>query len=106
MFIHVDFCVIPLGTTPSFGEYIAECHRILRARGLSFQLHAYGTNIEGEWDEVMAAIKDCHERLHAMGVPRIHTQLKVGSRTDRSQSLQDKIDSVQQHLQDDDRAPN
>ncbi|MDX1505995.1 MAG: thiamine-binding protein [Spongiibacter sp.] len=44
--------------------------------------------------------------MHAMGAPRIHTQLKIGSRTDRSQSLQDKIDSVQQHLQDDDRAPN
>lgn len=98
MHIHVDFCVIPLGTTPSFGEYIAECLQVLDSYGLSYQLHAYGTNIEGEWDEVMAAIKACHVRLHGMGAPRIHTQLKIGSRTDRSQTLQDKIDSAQHQL--------
>ena len=57
-------------------------------------MHAYGTNVEGEWDEVFAAVKRCHEVVHEMGAPRISTSLKVGTRCDREQAIQDKNDSV------------
>jgi uncharacterized protein (TIGR00106 family) len=57
-------------------------------------MHAYGTNVEGEWDDVMAAVKQCHEKLHDMGAPRISSSMKMGTRTDRVQTMQDKIDSV------------
>ena len=56
--------------------------------------HANGTNVEGEWEEVMAAIRACHEALHAMGVPRIHTDIKLGTRVDRDQHMADKTASV------------
>ena len=98
MNVHADICLIPIGVGISVGKYIAECQRVLREAGLEHRLHAYGTNIEGDWDEVMAAIKRCHERVHAMGSPRISTSLKLGTRTDRSQTLQDKIDSVESKL--------
>ena len=52
-------------------------------------------SIEGEWDEVFAAVKKCHERVHEMGAPRISSTLRVGTRTDREQSMDDKIKSVQ-----------
>ncbi len=94
MKVIVDLCVVPLGVGVSVSKYIAECQQVLRDAGLAHQLHAYGTNIEGEWDDVFAAIKLCHERVHAMGAPRITTSIKVGTRTDREQSMQDKIDSV------------
>ena len=98
MKVHADLCVIPIGVGVSVGEYVAECQRVLEEAGLEHQMHAYGTNIEGEWDDVMAAVKHCHERVHARGAPRITTSLKLGTRTDREQSLQDKIDSVQSKL--------
>jgi uncharacterized protein (TIGR00106 family) len=66
--------------------------------GLQTKLHAYGTNIEGEWDAVFAAIKRCHEVVHAMGAPRISTTIKLGTRVDRKQSMQDKLDSVHAKL--------
>lgn len=66
--------------------------------GLKISLHSYGTNIEGEWDDVFAAIKCCHEKVHAMGAPRITTTIKLGTRTDRDQSMEDKIDSVKSKL--------
>ena len=94
----IDFCLVPLGVGVSVSPYIAECQRILQASGLSHSMHAYGTNVEGEWDAVMAVLKTCHEKIHALGAPRIHTTVKLGTRTDRSQSLQDKVDSVQQKL--------
>lgn len=98
MKVIVDFCVIPLGVELSLSPYIAECQRILTDAGLSHELHAYGTNIEGEWDAVMAAIKRCHTRIHEMGAPRISTTLKLGTRTDRDESIESKVQSVQQQL--------
>jgi uncharacterized protein (TIGR00106 family) len=93
-----EFTIIPIGVGVSLSKYVAICEQVLLASGLSYELHANGTNIEGEWDEVMQAIKTCHERLHEMGVPRIASQIKIGTRTDRKQSMQDKLESVKSKL--------
>jgi uncharacterized protein (TIGR00106 family) len=71
---------------------------VLQEAGLKNQLHAYGTNIEGEWDLVMAAVKRCHERIHAMGAPRITTTIKLGTRVDKEQTMADKVTSVETKL--------
>lgn len=94
MKVIVDFCIVPLGVGVSVSRYIAECQKVLEEAGLTTRLHAYGTNIEGEWDEVFAAIKRCHEVVHGMGAPRIHTNIKCGTRTDRPQSMDEKVESV------------
>ncbi|GAB5405647.1 MAG: MTH1187 family thiamine-binding protein [Aureliella sp.] len=94
MNVIIDLCVVPMGVGVSVSKYVAECQKVLQEAGLQHQLHAYGTNIEGEWDAVFAAVKKCHERVHAMGAPRITTSIKVGTRTDRQQSMQEKIESV------------
>jgi uncharacterized protein (TIGR00106 family) len=100
MNVVVDLCVIPIGVGVSLSEYIAECERVLQKSGLSFELHPYGTNIEGDWDAVFAAVKECHRRVHDMGAPRIATTLKVGTRIDREQSMADKVRSVEEKLRD------
>ena len=94
MFVIVDLCVVPLGVGTSVSREVAECQRVLDEAGLTHTMHAYGTNIEGEWDAVFAAIKRCHERVHELGAPRITTTIKVGTRTDRHQSMADKLASV------------
>ena len=98
MQVILDLCVVPLGVGVSVSRYVAECHRVLQEAGLKHQLHAYGTNIEGEWDEVMAAVKHCHERVHQMGAPRITTTIKLGTRVDRVQTMADKVTSVKTKL--------
>ena len=98
MKVIVDFCLVPIGVGVSVSKYIAECEIILKDAGLKTQLHAYGTNIEGEWDDVFGAVKRCHERVHEMGAPRITTTIKVGTRTDRVQTMDDKVKSVQEKL--------
>ncbi len=98
MHIIVDLCVIPLGVGLSLSPYVAACERVLREAGLKTHLHAYGTNIEGEWDAVFAAVRRCHEVLHGMGAPRIATTLRVGTRTDRPQTMEDKVRSVEEKL--------
>jgi uncharacterized protein (TIGR00106 family) len=98
MKVIADLCVVPIGVGVSVSEHVAACERVLKEAGLKINLHAYGTNIEGEWDDVFAAIKRCHEVVHEMGSPRISTTLKVGTRVDREQTMQDKIDSVKEKM--------
>ncbi len=98
MVVIADLCIVPLGTGLSVSPYIAACERVLKDAGLKTHLHAYGTNIEGEWDVVFAAIKRCHETVHGMGAPRITSTLKFGTRTDRAQTMEDKVRSVEEKL--------
>jgi uncharacterized protein (TIGR00106 family) len=98
MKVLVDLCIVPIGVGVSLSTYIVECEKVLKAAGLKTALHSYGTNIEGEWDDVFAAIKRCHERVHDIGAPRITTTIKLGTRTDRDQTMEDKIDSVMSKL--------
>lgn len=98
MNVIIDLCVVPLGVGLSVSKYVAVCHEIITGAGLKSNLHAYGTNIEGDWDTVFKAVKDCHEKIHDMGAPRITTTIKLGTRTDRSQGMEDKIKSVKEKL--------
>jgi uncharacterized protein (TIGR00106 family) len=94
MNVIVDLCVVPMGVGVSVSRYVAACQRVLSEAGLNHHLHAYGTNIEGRWDEVFGAIRRCHEVIHEMGAPRITTTIKLGTRVDRLQTMDDKIRSV------------
>jgi uncharacterized protein (TIGR00106 family) len=98
MKVIADLCVVPIGIGVSVSQEVAICERILAAAGLKTHLHAYGTNIEGDWDRVFAAVKQCHEALHAAGVPRISTSMRFGTRTDRDQTMEDKVRSVEEKL--------
>ena len=95
MKVLADLCIVPIGVGVSVSEYIAACQRVLKEAGLKHVMHMYGTNIEGEWDEVMAAVKKCHEVVHQMGVPRISTTIRLGTRIDKIQTMEDKIKSVE-----------
>jgi uncharacterized protein (TIGR00106 family) len=98
MKVILEFTLVPLGVGVSLSKYVAVCERILAEAGLNYTLHANGTNVEGEWDQVFGAIRSCHEEIHAMGAPRIHTEIKFGTRTDKPQSMADKIASVESKL--------
>lgn len=98
MKVLVDLSVVPLGVGVSLSKYVAACEKVLKAARLKTALHGYGTNIEGEWDEVFAAVKRCHEVVHEMGAPRVTTTMRVGTRTDRAQTLEDKVRSVEEKL--------
>lgn len=100
LMVIIDLCVVPIGVGTSVSEHIAACQRVLDEAGLEHELHPYGTTVQGEWDAVFAAVKACHEAVHAMGAPRIHTNLKVGTRTDRRQTMSDKVESVRTKLDD------
>jgi uncharacterized protein (TIGR00106 family) len=93
-----EFTVIPIGVGVSLSKYVAACEGILSQTGLKTELHSNGTNLQGDWDAVFLAIKQCHEEVHRLGAPRIFTTIHVGTRTDRKQTMAEKVQSVRQKL--------
>ena len=100
MRVSVDVCVVPMGVGASVSADVARCVKILQRHGLHPRPHPFGTAVEGEWDAVFRAIRACHEALHAAGVPRLMTTLKVGTRVDKPQSLDDKMRALADRLSD------
>ncbi len=98
MKVIVDICVVPNTGRTSVREEVALAHRILAETGLPVMLHGYGTNIEGDYDTIFAALKRVHEELHARGAVRISTNLRLGSRIDKEQGIEDKLSAVRGQL--------
>jgi uncharacterized protein (TIGR00106 family) len=98
MNVTIDVAIIPIGVGVSLSKYVAACERVFADAGLTTRLHANGTNVEGEWDTVFAAVKRCHEVVHGMGAPRVSATIRVGTRVDRPQTLDDKVRSVEEKL--------
>jgi len=95
MKVIAELTLVPIGAGVSLSPFVAACGEVLRAAGVKSELHANGTNLEGEWDAVLAAVRRCHEEVHRMGAPRIFSTLKINTRTDRDQTMAEKIASVE-----------
>ncbi|KAJ9158436.1 hypothetical protein NKR19_g3290 [Coniochaeta hoffmannii] len=99
---YADFCLIPVGTgTLSVAKEVAEVQRLLKASGLKYTMHSAGTTVEGSWDDVFRVIGQAHSLVHQTGVVRIQTSMRVGTRTDKNQTAEDKVKRVQDLLKKD-----
>ncbi|UCF40713.1 MAG: MTH1187 family thiamine-binding protein [Gemmatimonadota bacterium] len=83
--------VIPIGAGVSVRAEVKRAHRLLEDAGLNAQLHSNGTNLEGELEDIFAAIVKVHETLHAEGTVRLSTHIKIGTRTDKDPTLAGKL---------------
>ena len=79
--------VIPIGAGVSVREQVRRAHELIKSSGLTVELHAYGTNVEGELETILETVRKVHETLHADGVVRLSTFLKLGTRTDKEPTL-------------------
>lgn len=98
MHVILSFTLVPVDVGLSISKYVAEAENILSRSGLSYTLHANGTNVEGDWDKVMSTIKQCQEKIHDMGAKRIFTTIQLGTRTDKAQNMNEKVKSVEDKL--------
>ena len=91
------FSVTPLGADDSVGDLVADAVRIVRDSGLPNDTNAMFTNIEGEWDEVMAVIHQCVEAVAARA-PRVSVVIKIDHRPGIDSAMRKKVESIEQHL--------
>ncbi|ORY69788.1 YkoF-like protein [Pseudomassariella vexata] len=96
---YADFCLIPVGTANvSVAAEVAEVQKLLKASGIMYTMHSAGTTVEGSWDEVFKVIGQAHSLVHEKGVLRVQSSMRVGTRTDKKQSAQDKVKRVEDLL--------
>jgi uncharacterized protein (TIGR00106 family) len=95
------FSISPLGggadTEGSVGAAVAEAIRLVRASGLPNETNAMFTNVEGDWDEVMALIKACVERVGEVA-PRVSVVMKLDVRPGHEGAITTKVETIERHL--------
>ena len=93
----VAFSVTPLGGDESVGDAVAEAVRVVRASGLPNRTDAMFTTVEGEWDEVMAVVKQAVDVV-ATAAPRVSLVLKADLRPGHTDQLTAKVEHVERRL--------
>jgi uncharacterized protein (TIGR00106 family) len=93
------FSITPVGSGESVSASVAEAVRLVRESGLPNETNAMFTNVEGEWDEVMALVKACVLKI-AEDAPRVGAVIKLDYRPGVSDALHTKVQAVEAHLRD------
>lgn len=93
----IEFSVVPVGAGESIGDQIAKVLKIVDESGLPYKANPMGTVIEGNWDEVMAIIKKCHQEI-IKNSPRILTSISIDDRPGKPNRITEKIKSVEKRL--------
>src|SRR5947208_15549798 len=90
----LDFSMTPLGKGESVSAHVARCLEVVAASGLDYRLHAMGTTIEGELEEVLAVVRRCFEVLEP-DCERISCAIKIDYRRGEGGRLEGKVQKVQ-----------
>ena len=93
----LEFSMSPLGKGESVSEYVAQSVAIIAESGLDYRLHAMGTIIEGEWEQVFAVVTRCFEVMKQT-CPRISCSIKVDYREGHTGRLESKVKSVTEKI--------
>lgn len=93
----VEFSIIPIGKGESLSPYVAEAFTIIEASGVACEHHAMGTNLEGDWDEVMAVIKACRDKLLESS-HRVSLSIKIDDRKDATDRISKKVRSAKEKM--------
>lgn len=96
----VAFSISPSGgdETGGVGDAVAEAVRVVRASGLPNETNAMFTNIEGDWDEVMAVVKQAVDAV-AAAAPRVSLVLKADIRPGHTDQLTAKVARIEDALE-------
>lgn len=94
----LEFSMTPIGKGESVGKYVARSLEIVEASGLDYRLHAMGTVLEGEWEEVFDVVRKCYEAL-STDCNRVSVSIKVDARKGASSRLSGKVKSVEEKVE-------
>ena len=94
----VEFSITPLGVGESVSSYVARCSRLVKQSGLSNELHAMGTIIEGNLDECFDLIKSCIRDV-LQDTPRVTAAIKVDVRPGKRGRIRAKVEAVEKILE-------
>jgi uncharacterized protein (TIGR00106 family) len=71
---------------------------IAQIEGITYEMTAMGTIIEGPMDQLFDAIRCLHESPFQTGAGRVSTVIKIDDRRDKESSVVQKLESVRNKL--------
>jgi len=92
-----EFSVTPIGAGVSVGKYVAKCLEIVDESGLDYRINPMGTVVEGDFDEVMALIAECHKTIRRR-CKRVSTIIKIDDRAGAEGAMTKKVAHVERIL--------
>ncbi len=93
----IEFSMFPVDKGESLSPYVARLLDIIDKSGVNYRLNPMGTVLEGDYDEVMAVVRDCFKALEK-DCNRIHMTLKMDYRKTDKSRLESKIEKVESLL--------
>ena len=99
--IHAEVSIYPMGTSSTSASfYIAKAIEVIQNfKEIKYEITPMGTIIESDsLSKVLEATEKMSEAVHNLGVGRVEIILKVDSRRDKDKTMQEKIDSIKEHL--------
>ena len=93
----VEFSIIPIGKGESLSPHVAEAFAIIEASGLPYEHHSMGTNLEGDWDEVLSVIKACRDKL-LQSSNRVSLSIKIDDRKGTTDRISNKVRSAKEKM--------
>lgn len=91
----VQFSILPISDNRHISEPISKAVKIVHESGLEYKLTPMGTLVKGEWQEVMAVIKKCHEAVRD-DFDRVMTHIKIDDVKFNESSFEHKIEAVEE----------
>lgn len=92
----VQFAAYPTDET-HMSKDVAQMMQILDEANVEYRLGPLATAVEGDWDQVMPAIRRCHEALRRQH-RRVITTITIDDRTHRPHHLDEMVSTVEKHL--------
>jgi uncharacterized protein (TIGR00106 family) len=98
--IHAEISIYPIGTdSTSLSFYIAKAIESIQDKNIKYQTTSMGTILESDdITKIFEASKSAIETVHRLGVKRVEAILKIDSRIDKAQTVQQKLDALNRHL--------
>jgi uncharacterized protein (TIGR00106 family) len=93
----VEFSIIPIGVGSSIGDQLAEVLKIVDSSGLPYKINPMGTVVEGEWDEIIKLIKNCHMTMMKYA-ERAVTTISIDDRKEKPDRINQKIKSIEKRI--------
>lgn len=93
----VEFSIVPVGRGEELAGLVAKVLDVVDRSGLSYQLTSMGTIVEGNWDDVMGLIKDCHRTMRRQA-GRVLTRISIDDRAGSAKRMSRKIEAVEKVL--------
>ena len=93
----IEFSIVPIGASSSVGAKVAEVLDLVDSSGLSYKLTPMGTIVEGEWDELLRLVKECHMKMMEHE-ERVLTRIIIDDRKGKTGSIDRKVRSIEKRL--------